>query len=205
MRLSNIEIKKTASTLDLAAESYVINPDLLDILRGFFQSKGFNTNTSEILSTNLIISAIEDGTTTEQDLLALIKKGGDLYAASKLRIQKSGKNYNAFDKIRFKYPGVLEEVVATVTGVDSEGGITSINIEDAGLIEIRPRNPISPSSTTGTGKDAFFIVSYENTMKPNAELSELASYLLNSTRFPSSFTGITEAPEDNKVYKRLIV
>ena len=203
MPLSNIEPKKTVT--ELTNSEYSIDPDLLDIIKGFFESKGFNSVTSDILATNMITSAIDAGNVTGEDLLDTIRRGGDVLEVKSLQIQKAGTGYAPGDVLRFKYPGIAEEIEAKVLTVDTNGAIQSINLERAGIIEIKPRNPMSASYNSGLGRGAFFIAIYQNTFKPNAELSQLASYLLNTSRFPSSFTGITDTPESNKVFTRLVV
>ena len=203
MPLSNIEPKKTVT--ELTNSEYSIDPDLLDIIKGFFESKGFNSVTSDILATNMITSAIDAGNVTREDLLDTIRRGGDVLEVKSLQIQKAGTGYVSGDILRFKYPGIAEEIEARVLTVDTNGAIQSINLERAGIIEIKPRNPMSASYNSGQGRGAFFIAIYQNTFKPNAELSQLASYLLNTSRFPSSFTGITDTPESNKVFTRLVV
>ena len=203
MALSNIEPKKTVT--ELTNSDYSIDPDLLDILKGFFESKGFNSLTSEILATNMITSAIDAGNVTREDLLDTIRRGGDVLEVKTMQIQKAGTGYTAGDILRFKYPGIIEEITVKVLTVDTSGAIQSINLETPGIIETKPRNPMSASYNSGSGRGAFFIAIYQNTFKPSAELSQLASYLLNTSRFPSSFTGITDTPEENKVFTRLVV
>lgn len=203
MSLSNLD--KSSSALDVDANSYIIDPDLLDIIKGFFESKGFDSNTSVILSRNMIVSAIDSGNVSREDLLSILQKGGELYDVMTVKIQKPGTGYQSGDRLRFKYPGVLEEILLEVSAVDSAGGIISVTVETSGLIETKPRNPMSANGNTGTGRGAFFNFIYRNTLKPNAELSRLASYLINTTRYPTSYTGVLEDLEDNKVYKRLIV
>lgn len=203
MPLSNIEPKKTVTAL--TNSEYSIDPDLLDIIKGFFESKGFNSVTADILATNMITSAIDAGNVTREDLLDTIRRGGDVLEVKSLEIQKAGTGYVSGDILRFKYPGIVEEIEVKVLTVGTNGAIQSINLERAGIIETKPRNPMSASYNSGIGRGAFFIAIYQNTFKPNAELSQLASYLLNTSRFPSSFTGITDTPESNKVFTRLVV
>lgn len=203
MALSNLDKSNRADDAD--ANTYVIDPALLDIIKGFFESKGFDVNTSAILARNMIVGAIDDGAVTQQDLLSILQKGGDIYDVKSANIWKAGSGYRAGDMLKFKYPGIDEEISVKVSAVDSNGAIVSIELDSSGIVQSKPRNPISPSSTTGTGKGAFFNMIYQNTLKPNAELSKLASYLINTTRYPSSFTGVMEDPEENKVFKRLIV
>ena len=203
MALSNFEVKTNTPKEDTVR--YNIDPDLLDIIKGFFEGKGFEKSTANILANNMITNAIEAGDVTREDLLDTIKRGGDILAVKTFRIQKPGTGYAINDKLTFKYRGMLEEAQIVVTNVNSTGGILDLSIESPGSIETKPNNPLSPSTNTGAGRGAFFILSYETTLKPNAELSALASYLINVSRFPSSFTGIASVPELNKVYNRLVV
>ena len=79
MPLSNIEPKKTVTVL--TNSEYSIDPDLLDILKGFFESKGFNSVTSDILATNMITSAIDAGnvtTTSTKDLYSKISRTSNM-------------------------------------------------------------------------------------------------------------------------------
>lgn len=203
MALSNIEPKGTIQSLDTAG--YAIDPDLLDILKGFFQSKGFNAKTADILATNMIVDAIDSGDVTREDLLNIVQKGGDVFEIKTMKIQRGGTGYQIGDVIRFNYRGMSAEAIATVIAVGPGGSVAQVEITSNGIVEDKPKNPLSPSSTDGTGKDAFFVMIYQSTLKPNAELSRLASYLINVSRYPSSYTGVEESPVESKVYNRLVV
>ena len=203
MALSNIEPKGGMTGVDTTG--YTIDPDLLDILKGFFQSKGFNAKTAEILATNMIVDAIDAGNVTREDLLDLIRTGGDVFEVKSAKIQRGGSGYAVGDIVRFNYRGMSVEATATVVAVGEGGSIEQIEITSRGIVESKPRNPLSPSSTDGTGKGAFFIMVYQSTLKPNAELSRLASYLINVSRYPSSYTGVEEPVEQSQVYNRLVV
>ncbi len=203
MSLSNIEPKDGVQGLDTTG--YVIDPDLLDILKGFFQSKGFNAKTAEILATNMMVDAIDAGNVTREDLLNIVQKGGDVFEIKTMRVQRGGTGYQIGDIIRFNYRGMSTEATATVIAVGAGGSIAQVEITNNGIIESKPKNPLSPSSTDGQGKDAFFVMIYQSTLKPNAELSRLASYLINVSRYPSSYTGVEETPEESKVYNRLVI
>ena len=132
MPLSNIEPKKTVTAL--TSSDYSIDPDLLDILKGFFESKGFNSVTSDILATNMITSAIDAGNVTREDLLDTIRRGGDVLEVKSLQIQKAGSGYVSVYILRYKYPGIAEEIEANVLTVDKNGAFQSNNLKKTGII-----------------------------------------------------------------------